>query len=73
MGLYKYPGYETGQGWTMKLGNLEKGFWGVQANVGGEAPNIPLYLPQNPPQDSQVPVSTPGLFHTLDIYTMPYI
>ena len=23
------------------------------------------------PQDSQVPVSTPGLFHTLDIHTLP--
>ena len=28
MALYKYPGYETGQGWTMKPGNLEGGFWG---------------------------------------------
>ena len=30
MGAYKYPGYETGQVWTMKPGNLEGGFWGDQ-------------------------------------------
>ena len=23
----EYSGYETGQGWTMKRGNLEGGFW----------------------------------------------
>jgi len=28
MVLYKYPGYETDQGSTMKSGNLEGGFWG---------------------------------------------
>ena len=27
--------------------------------------------PRIPLQDSQVPVSTSGLFHTLDIYTLP--
>ena len=32
-----------------KPGNLEGGFWGdLQLNTGDEAPNIPLYLPQNP-------------------------
>ena len=72
MALYKYPRYESGQGWTMKPGNLQGGFWGhPETNIGGEAPNISLYLPQNPPQDSQVSLSTPGPFHTLDIYTEP--
>ena len=28
MALYKYPGYETGQGWTMKPGSLEGGILG---------------------------------------------
>ena len=30
MALYKYPGYETGQRWTMKPRNLEGIFWGEQ-------------------------------------------
>ena len=29
-------------------------------------------VPRIPPQDSQVPVSTPGLFDALDIYIDPY-
>ena len=29
--------------------------------------------PRIPPQDSQVSLSTPGLFHTLDIYTLPCV
>ena len=31
--------------------------------------NVP---PRIPPEDSQVSLSTPGLFHTLHIYTEPY-
>jgi len=27
LALSKYPGYGTGQRWTMKPGNLEAGFW----------------------------------------------
>ena len=30
MAVYKYPRYETGQGWTLEPGNLEGGFWGDQ-------------------------------------------
>ena len=30
MAVYKYPGYETGQEWTLEPGNLEGGFWGDQ-------------------------------------------
>ena len=39
---------------------------------GREVPNILLYPPPESPipfPDSQVSLSTPGLFHTLDIYT----
>ena len=28
--VYEYPGYETGQWWTLEPGNLEGGFWGDQ-------------------------------------------
>ena len=28
MAVYKYSGYETGQGWTLEPGNLEGRFWG---------------------------------------------
>ena len=50
MTLYKYPGYETGQGWTMKPGNLEGGFWGRYKGILGAKPPIFAYWsPQNPP------------------------
>ena len=65
--LYKYPGYDTGQGWTMKPGNLEGGFWGRYKGILGASPPILAYWsPQNPPSrfpGSSVhpwPVSYPG-------------
>ena len=74
MALYKYPGYETGQGWTMKPGNLEGGFWGDNKPIFGAKPSIfPYIYPRIPPQDSKVSLSTPGLFHTLDICELPDI
>ena len=40
--------------------------------ISGAKPSIfPHISPRIPPQDSQVSLSTPGLFHTLDIYTLP--
>ena len=66
MDLYKYPGYEMGQGWAMKPGNLERGFWWTISKYWGEAPKIPLYLPQSPPSRfsgfivHSWPVSYPG-------------
>ena len=54
MALYKYPGYETGQGWTMKPGNLEGGFWGRFKGILGASPPIFAYWsPQNPPSRFQ--------------------
>ena len=40
--------------------------------LGAKPPIFPYISPRIPPQDSQVSLSTPGLFHTLDIYTEPY-
>ena len=41
---------ETGQGRTLEPGILEEDSGGdLQQTIGGEAPNNPLYLPQNPP------------------------
>ena len=63
----------------MKPGNLDGGnleeiyIYIYNIIYWGEAPNIPLYLPQNPPQDSQVSLSTSGLFHTLEFYTVPCV
>ena len=74
MALYKYPGYETGQGWTMKPGNLEGGFWGRYKGVlGAKPPMFAYWSPQNAPSRFPGSLSTPGLFHTLHIYTEPYI
>jgi hypothetical protein len=42
--LYKYPGYETGQGWTMKPGSLEGEFWGRFKGILGASPPILAYL-----------------------------
>ena len=63
MALYKYPRYETGQGWTRKPGNLEgeilggpiSKYWGALISP----PESPLQIPRF--------IVTPGLFHTLDI------
>ena len=72
MAMYTYPGYETGQGWTMKPGNLEWGFWGKNKQIlGAKPPIFPYISPRIPPQDSQVSLSNPGLFHTLVIYIEP--
>ena len=72
MAVYRYPGYETGQGWTLEPGNLEgdsggdiREYWGLRPQhwlIG--PPRIPL-------QDSQVSLSTPGLFHTLEQLDRP--
>jgi len=66
----EYPGYEAGQGWTMKPGNLEgdsggddKGIWGA----------LLISHPEIPPQYFQVSLSPPGLSHTLDMHTQPTI
>ena len=47
MAVYKYPGYETGQAWTMKPGNLKGGFWGGPiSKYWGRSPQIPIIFPQ---------------------------
>ena len=57
----------------MKPGNLEGGFWRRYKGILGPSPPIFAYWPpQNLPQNSQVSLSTPGLFHTLDIHTELY-
>ena len=73
MAVYRYPGYETGQGWTLEPGNLEGGFWRDIRKYWGLRPQYWLIgLPRIPPQDSQVPVSTPGLFQALNNDTKPH-
>ena len=42
MALYKYPGHETGQAWTMKPGNLEGEFWGRYMGMLG--PSVSLLV-----------------------------
>ena len=43
MAVYKYPGYETGQGWTLEPGNLEGGFWERYKGILGASPPILAY------------------------------
>ena len=33
MVAYQYPGYATGQGWTLEPGNLQGGFWGKYKGI----------------------------------------
>ena len=74
MVVYKYPGYGTGQGWTLEPGNLEGGFLvRYKGILGAKPPIFPYISPRIPPQASQVQVTIRGLFHTLDMYTLPYI
>ena len=42
-------GMKQDRGGHWKLGIWRGGFWGDQTNIGGEAPDIPSHLPQNPP------------------------
>ena len=70
MAVYKYPGYGTGQGWTMKPGNLEGGFWGRCKGILAASPPIFAYWsPQNPPSlfpgfiVHPWPVSYPGYLY----------
>ena len=54
----------------MKPGNLEGDAGGDIREYWGLRPQYLLIGPARiAPQDSQVSLSTPGLFHTLDIYT----
>ena len=52
--MYEYPGYETGQAWTLEPGNLEGGSWGnikeywwlrPQNQLAGP-PEFPLRVPR---------------------------
>ena len=61
MALYQYSRLETGQGWTLEPGNLQDGFWGRYKGISGASPSTFNYW-SIPPHDSQVPVSTPGVF-----------
>ena len=46
---------------------------GTNKPILGAKPSIfPYIYTRMPPQDLQVPVSNPGLFHTLDIHTLPF-
>ena len=57
----------------MKPGNLEGRFWGRYKGILGAAPLLLLIRPPRIlPQDSQVSLSTPVLFHTLDLHTERY-
>jgi hypothetical protein len=74
MALYKIPGYETGQRWTTKPGNLEGDSGGDIRECWGLRPNICLYIF---PLDSPLKIprfhpslSISGLLHTRDIYDM---
>ena len=61
-------------GVPMKFGNLEGGFWGRYMGALGPRPHYSYIGPHRiPPQCSQVSLSTPGLFHTLDMYICIYI
>ena len=70
MPVHKYPGYEAGQGWTMKPGNLEEGFWRRYKGILGSSPRL-VVPPDSPLKILRFHCPTPGLFHTLDIYTLP--
>ena len=49
MALYKYPGYEMGQGGTMKPGNLEGDSGGTNKPILGATPPIFHYVPPESP------------------------
>ena len=69
--LYKSQGFETGKGWTMKISNLEGEIYDVSEYWDRSfAPNTNCCLLVLP-QDSQVSLGIPGLFHILDVYTEP--
>ena len=55
----------------MTFGNLEGGSGGTSKQILEAKPPIFPTFPSIAPQDSQVSLSTPGLFHTLDVYTLP--
>ena len=72
MAVYRYSGYETGQGWTLEPGNPEAGIQGGPiSQYWGRSLQYSLISPPNPPSRFPGFVSTPGMFHTLDIYTLP--
>jgi hypothetical protein len=50
-----YSGLERGQGWTIKPGNLEEGFWWRYKGILGASPPILAHLsPQNPSQEKML-------------------
>ena len=56
------------------LGILRGDAGGTNKQISGAKPPISPYIsPRIPPEDSQVLVSPPGLFHTLDIYMLPVL
>ena len=53
----------------MNAGNLEGGFWRRYKGILRALPPVfASWSPKIPPLDSQVSLSTPGLFHTLDMW-----
>ena len=54
MTVYKYPGYETGQGWTLEPGNLEEELWGDMKEYWGLRAQYSVIGPPESAQDSPV-------------------
>ena len=62
-------GVKQAWGGHWNLGILRGDSWERYKGIlGAKLPILTYISPRIPPLDSQVPVSTPGLFHTLDPY-----
>ena len=73
MAAYDIQGMKQARGAHWNLGILRGDSEGTnKAILGAKPPIFSCIFPRTPPHDSKNPVSTPGLFHTLDIYTLPY-
>ena len=67
-------GMKQDRGGQQNLGILKGDSGGTnKPKLGAKPPIFPYISCRIPPQDSQVSLSTHGLFHTLDIYTEPFI
>ena len=74
MAAYQYPKLETGRGWTLEPGNLEGDSGGDIRKCWGLRPQYSIIGPPRiPSQDSQVPLSTPGLYQAWNINTSPHV
>ena len=72
LAVYKYPGYETSQGWTLEPGNLEGGFRETNKPIWGANPQYsPISPPESPLKIPRFQCPPPAFFHTLDIHTLP--